>query len=70
MCIAWIQLSSSGDQPETGSSGSMMPVLTQRSPLLMFHHLQLSHTQQPTLEGLFLLALTIPWHMEQATICF
>ena len=70
MCIAWIQLSSSRDQPEAGSSGSMMPVLTQRSSPLTFQHHQLSHTQQPTLKGPFLLALTIPGHMEQATTCF
>ena len=63
------------DQPEEGSSGSTKPVLTQRLSPLMFQHLQLSHTQQPTLEGLFLLALefyssalTIPSHMEQVTM--
>ena len=70
VCIAWIQLSSSKDQPEAGSSGSMMPVLTQRLSPLMFQHLQLSHTQQTTLEGIFLLALTTPGHMEQVTTCF
>jgi len=47
------------DQPEAGSSGSMMPVLIQRSSPLMFQHLQLSYTLQPTLEGLFSSALTI-----------
>ena len=59
MCIAWIYLSSSEEQPEAGSSGSTKPVLIQRSSPLMFQHLQLSHTQQSTLEGLFLLALNI-----------
>ena len=70
MCIAWIQLSSSRDQQEAGSSGSMMPVLTQRLSPLMFQHLQLSHTQQTTLKGLFHLVPTIPGHMEQVTTCF
>ena len=66
----WLHLSSFRDQPVTGSSESMKPVLTQRSSPLMFQHLQLSHTQQPTLEGLFSSALTIPLHMEQLTICY
>ena len=70
MCIARIQLSSSEDQPEADSSGSMIPLLTQRSSPLMFQHLQLLHTQQPILEGIFLLTLTIPLHMEQVTTCF
>ena len=47
----------------------MKPVLIQRSSPLMFQHLQLSLTQQPTQEGLFLLALTITSHMEQVTTC-
>ena len=59
---------SSGDQPEAGSSESMMPVLTQRSSPLMFQHLQLSHTQQPTLEEHFSSGLTIPLHMVQLTM--
>ena len=41
----WLHLSSFEDQPEPGSSGSMMPALTQRSSPLMFQHLQLSSTQ-------------------------
>ena len=66
----WLHLSSFEDQPVTGSSGSMMPVPTQRSSPLMFQHHQLSHTQQPTLEGLSISALTIPLYMEQHTICY
>ena len=66
----WLHLSSFEDQPVAGSSESMMAALTQRSSPLMFQHLQLSHTQQPTLEGLSSSALTIPLHMEQHTICY
>ena len=58
------------DQPVPGSSESMMPVPTQRSSPLMFQHLHLSCTQQPTLEGLFSSGLTIPLHMEQHTIYY
>ena len=66
----WLHLSSFEDQPVGGSSGSTMPVPTQRLSALMFQHLQLSHTQQPTLEGLSISALTIPLYMEQHTICY
>ena len=59
---------SSEDQPVTGSSESMKPVLTQRSSPLMFQHLQPSHTQQPTLEGLYSSGLTIALHMVQLTM--
>ena len=34
----------------------------------MFQHLQLSHTQQPTLEGLYSSGPTIPSHVEQVTM--
>ena len=64
----WLHLSSFEDQPVRGSSESMKPILTQRSSPLMFQHLQLSHTQQPTLEELSISALTIPSHMEQVTM--
>ena len=64
----WLHLSSFEDQPEAGSSESMMLVPTQRLSPLMFQHLQLSCTQQPTLEGLCSSALTIPLHMVQLTM--
>ena len=66
----WLHLSSFEDRPEAGSSGSMMPVLTQRLSPLMFQHRQLSCTQQPTPEEFYPSGLTIPSHMERVTTCF